>query len=107
MEMCKVTRNYDDWMERSWFAIVRTASALLLLSAPPSFAAPSSPPAGRTFRAGAATSNITPELGATLAAGSFAPKIARHIHDELHARCLVLDDGSTRLAFVVCDTLNI
>jgi hypothetical protein len=25
----------------------------------------------------------------------------------LHARCLVLDDGTTRLAFVVCDALNI
>ena len=25
------------------------------------------------------------------------------VHDELHARCLVLDDGSTKLAIVVCD----
>ena len=28
---------------------------------------------------------------------------ARQVHDELHARCLVLDDGTTRLAFVICD----
>src|SRR4030095_4376280 len=28
---------------------------------------------------------------------------AKQIHDELHARCLVLDDGTTRLVFVVCD----
>ena len=26
---------------------------------------------------------------------------AKHIHDELHARCLVLDDGTTRIALVV------
>lgn len=29
---------------------------------------------------------------------------AAHIHDELHARCLVLDDGRTRVAFAVCDS---
>src|SRR5690606_23869134 len=29
---------------------------------------------------------------------------ATHIHDDLHARCLVLDDGSKRLALVVCDS---
>jgi hypothetical protein len=28
---------------------------------------------------------------------------ATHVHDELHARCLVLDNGKTRLAFAVCD----
>ena len=30
-----------------------------------------------------------------------------HVHDELHARCLVLDDGQTRLAIVVCDSCMI
>src|SRR5262249_37583060 len=28
-------------------------------------------------------------------------------HDPLHARCLVLDDGTTRVAFVVCDSCMI
>ena len=32
---------------------------------------------------------------------------SRHIHDELHARCLVLDDGKQKLALVVCDLLGI
>jgi neutral/alkaline ceramidase-like enzyme len=59
-----------------------------------------------TFRAGAATSNITPPLGG-LIVGGFAPLPSTHIHDELHARCLVLDDGSTKLALVVCDLLGI
>ena len=60
----------------------------------------------RVLRAGAATSNITPPLG-TLRVGSFAPYPTVHVHDELHARCLVLDDGKTTLALVVCDLLGL
>jgi neutral ceramidase len=57
------------------------------------------------LRAGAATSNITPELGSEII-GGFVPFPATHVHDELHARCLVLDDGKTKLAIVVCDLLG-
>lgn len=57
------------------------------------------------FRAGAATSNLTPELGIEIV-GGFAPVISIHVHDELHARCLVLDDGKVKLALVVCDLLG-
>jgi neutral ceramidase len=61
----------------------------------------------RVFKAGAATSNITPPLGMEIV-GNFAPRpIAAHVHDELHARCLVLDDGTTKLAFVVADTISL
>ena len=60
----------------------------------------------QTFRAGAATSNITPPLASPIV-GGFTPFPATHIHDELHARCLVLDDGKTKLVFVVCDLLGI
>lgn len=63
-------------------------------------------PGATGLRAGAATSVITPELGTPII-GGFAPYPATHVHDELHARCLVLDDGKTRLAFVVCDLLGI
>ncbi len=56
--------------------------------------------------AGAATSNITPPLGGGIV-GGFLPIPSQQIHDELHARCLVLDDGNTRLALVVCDLLGI
>jgi neutral ceramidase len=56
--------------------------------------------------AGAATSNITPELGDAVV-GGFMPFPCTHVHDELHARCLVLDDGSTKLALVVCDLLGL
>ena len=58
------------------------------------------------FRAGAATSNITPPLGSPII-GGFVPFPATHIHDELHARCLVLDDGAGKLVIVVCDLLGI
>ncbi|HWA98831.1 MAG TPA: neutral/alkaline non-lysosomal ceramidase N-terminal domain-containing protein, partial [Pirellulales bacterium] len=60
----------------------------------------------RVFRAGAATSNITPLIG-DLVVGGFDPQPSKHIHDELHARCLVLDDGATRIAMVVCDNLSL
>ncbi len=62
--------------------------------------------AAEEFRAGAATSNITPSIGGNII-GGFVPIPSTHVHDELHARCLVLDDGHTRLALVVCDLLGI
>ncbi|MFM9966626.1 MAG: hypothetical protein ACKV2Q_36065 [Planctomycetaceae bacterium] len=58
------------------------------------------------LHAGAATSNITPEIGHEII-GGFVPYPSKHVHDELHARCLVLDDGKTKLALVVCDLLGI
>ena len=58
------------------------------------------------FRAGAATSNITPPLG-ELIVGGWQPIPATNIHDELHARCLVLDDGKVQLAIVLCDNVGI
>ena len=58
------------------------------------------------FRAGAATSNITPPLGERIV-GGWTPIPATNIHDELHARCLVLDDGKVKLAFAVCDNVGI
>ncbi|MEO7298443.1 MAG: hypothetical protein ABI042_07695 [Verrucomicrobiota bacterium] len=60
----------------------------------------------KSFRAGAATANITPELGGAIV-GNFTTPIAKHIHDELHARCVVLDNGETRMAIVVCDSLGL
>lgn len=57
----------------------------------------------KMFRAGAAASNISPWLGLSIN-GGFQDHIATNIHDELHARCLVLDDGRTQFAFVVVDS---
>ena len=58
--------------------------------------------ADKIFRAGAATSNVTPWLGVSMP-GGFTDRKATKIHDELYARCLVLDDGKTKLAIVVVD----
>lgn len=60
----------------------------------------------KVFKAGAATSNITPFLGGVLIGGWGAP-VAKHVHDELHARCLVLDDGTNKLVFIVADLLGL
>ena len=81
----------------------RCLTALLLFSVlfPISFAADA-----RVFRAGAATSNITPQLGEGIV-GNFTIPPATHVHDELHARCLALDDGATRLVFVVVDSVSV
>src|SRR5262245_40748218 len=58
------------------------------------------------LRAGAATSNITPPLGEPIV-GNFTTPAATHVHDEHHARCLVLDYGLTKLVFVLCDNVGI
>src|SRR6056297_1516256 len=61
---------------------------------------------GKVLRAGAAKSNITPPLGESVI-GGFAPFPSTNIHDELHARRLILDNGTTKLGFVICDNLGI
>ncbi|MFO0907521.1 MAG: hypothetical protein U0794_04035 [Isosphaeraceae bacterium] len=66
---------------------------------------PASAPASR-FRAGAATSNISPWIGLSINGNMTDIKVA-HVHDELHARALVLDDGQQKLAFVVADSCMI
>jgi hypothetical protein len=60
----------------------------------------------RVLRAGAAMADITPPLGESVV-GGFAPFPATSIHDKLHAKCLVLDDGETQIALVICDNLGI
>lgn len=83
-----------------------TRLVLLLLFGLAHSGAAVSQDAAKVFRAGAAMSNITPPLG-ELIVGGWAPYPATNIHDELHARCLVLDDGKTKLAFVICDNVGI
>jgi len=59
------------------------------------------------FRAGASTANITPPLGSGIVGNFGIPPAANYVHDELHARTLVLDDGTTKLVFVVVDNVGI
>ena len=55
------------------------------------------------LRAGAAVVDITPALGVANGGVIARGGPVTHIHDELHARCLVLDDGAMRLAIAICD----
>ncbi len=84
-------------MRQYLLGVVACLTSTTLLAATPSLPA---------FRAGAATSDLTPPLGAAII-GGFLPFPSTNIHDELRARCLVLDDGRTKLALVVLDLLGI
>jgi len=61
----------------------------------------------KPFLAVSPTSNITPWLGDGLVGNFGTPPPAKYIHDELHARCFVLDDGTTRITLVVSDSIYI
>ena len=63
-----------------------------------------SPTAERVFRAGACAVDIAPAKLPVLVNGGFLQSQAAGIKDPIRAKCLVLDDGTTRLAFVVVDT---
>jgi neutral ceramidase len=54
------------------------------------------------LQAGAAAVNITPPLG-TVINGGFRPVLAEQVHDELHARAIVLRSGKDTVAFLVAD----
>jgi hypothetical protein len=69
-------------------------------------AQPTPSASARVLKAGAATSNITPPLGLGIVGGWDAPP-ATHIHDELHVRCLALDDGTNKLVFAVVDSVGV
>lgn len=58
----------------------------------------------RRFRAGAYAQDITPAKFPISVNGGMTDRQATAAHDRLHARCLVLDDGTTKIAFIVCDS---
>lgn len=60
--------------------------------------------AGLVFRAGAFAQDVTPKQFPVLINGGFLSATAQRVHDPLHVRWLVLDDGETRVAFGLLDT---
>ena len=84
---------------RSQCLVIVVTLCFTLISLPLADAAT---PDETVLQAGAAISNITPPISLDPVTQSKRPP-ATHVHDELHARCLVLDDGQVRLALVVCD----
>jgi neutral ceramidase len=56
------------------------------------------------LRGGASAVDITPLRFPVSMTGGFQDRLATQAHDRLHARCVVLGDGKTRIAIVVCDS---
>jgi neutral ceramidase len=67
----------------------------------------SRPEPPKIFRAGAHAIDITPKKFPVSVNGLMQDREATQAFDPLHARCLVLDDGRTRLAIAICDSLLI
>ena len=56
----------------------------------------------KVFRAGASKTVITPPIGTSIN-GQLGDRMVRNIHDETHARGVVLDNGKNQIAIVVAD----
>lgn len=92
-------------MIHSRWKIVRICSIFILTTMVISTTETQGQPA-KVFMAGASTSNITPMLGEPIV-GNFGEPLAENIHDDLHARSLVLDDGEMRIAIVLVDNVGV
>jgi hypothetical protein len=69
------------------------------------FALGGAPAAARTFRAGAHEVDVTPKAFPIRVSGNFSPAYPKAARGKLCVRAIALDDGSTRLAIAVVDTL--
>jgi neutral ceramidase len=61
----------------------------------------------KVFRAGAYAMDITPTKFPISVNGGMQDRQATAAHDRLHARCLVLEDGTTKIVLAVCDSCMI
>lgn len=78
--------------------------ATVLCVTSPDFVACADDSRGPIFRAGAFAMDISPTEFPVLVNGGMYSRTANKVVDPLHARCLVLDDGTTRIAIVVVDS---
>ncbi len=58
----------------------------------------------KVLRAGAYAMNVSPTEFPVIVNGGMTERTADKLNDPLHARCLVLDDGSEKIAIVVVDS---
>lgn len=58
----------------------------------------------KVFKAGAFAINVSPQKYPVIVNGGMTERTADKLNDPIHARCLVLDDGTTRVALVVVDS---
>lgn len=55
--------------------------------------------------AGVCETNVTPPLGVWMAGYAFRPTGCTHVHDELHARAVVFNDGNAAVAILSMDLI--
>ena len=60
-------------------------------------------PARAELKAGAGKADITPDVGCYLGGYYALAERSKGVHDPLHSRALVLDDGNTRIAIITMD----
>lgn len=77
---------------------------LVILAIAALVAAPLGAAEPRQLRAGAFAMDVTPTTFPISVNGGLSDRKATAANDQLHARCLVLDDGKTKLAIVVVDS---
>src|SRR3954453_7519702 len=58
----------------------------------------------KVFKAGAFAIDVSPRKFPVIVNGGMTERTADKLNDPIHARCLVLDDGTTRVAMVVVDS---
>jgi hypothetical protein len=88
---------------------IRSVTVLAAASSALFLAASSLPAADakKVFRAGAYAMDITPQKFPISVNGGMQDRQAKGATDRLHDRCLVLDDGTTKLVIAVCDSCMI
>jgi len=92
-------------MTTSLCRVIGVAGAIALSGL---FSAPA-PAIPGTLRAGAASVSITPAPDAALPLSGYASRTDafRGIHDDLHVRAIVVDDGTTQAALIGCEVIGI
>ncbi|HEX6464514.1 MAG TPA: hypothetical protein VFZ98_08680, partial [Vicinamibacterales bacterium] len=92
-------------MTTSPFRVARVAGAIALSGL---FTA-RMPAAPGTLRAGAASVSITPAPDAALPLSGYANRTDpfKGVHDDLHVRAIVVDDGTAQAALIGCEVIGI
>src|SRR5665213_430327 len=87
------------WVWESRWRSMRSREFLLRRKTMPANAA--------TWNIGVARRRITPPLGCQMAGFDARKGFANAVHDDLHARALVFDDGATTVAFVSVEVIAV